>query len=47
MNQFSSIFRQILRIFSKTEFRASGREMKRERGARRFTCREQLVAMAL
>jgi hypothetical protein len=45
MNQFSSIFGQILQIFSKTEFYAAVRETKSEKGAKGFTCWGQFVAM--
>ncbi len=45
MNKFNSIFGQILRIFSKTEFQNAVIEMKAERKARGFTCWEQFVAM--
>lgn len=45
MNKFNSIFGQILRIFSKTEFQNAVIEMKAERRAKGFTCWEQFVAM--
>jgi len=45
MNKFSSMFGQILRIFSKTEFYATVKELKAEKGAKGFTCWEQFVAM--
>lgn len=45
MNKFNSIFGQILRIFSKTEFQNAVIEMKAERKAKGFTCWEQFVAI--
>jgi len=45
MNQFSSIFGQILRIFSKRDFYEAVRETKSEKGAKGFTCWGQFVAM--
>jgi len=45
MNKFSSMFGQILQIFSKTEFGNAVIETKAEKKAKGFTCREQLVAM--
>jgi hypothetical protein len=45
MNQFSSIFGQILQIFSKRDFYEAVRETKSEKGAKGFTCWEQFVAM--
>ena len=45
MNQFSSIFGQILRIFSKRDFYEAVRETKSEKGAKGFTCWVQFVAM--
>jgi hypothetical protein len=45
MNQFSSIFGQILRIFSKRDFYEAVRETKGEKGAKGFTCWGQFVAM--
>jgi hypothetical protein len=45
MNKFSSIFGQILQIFSKAEFSSAVMETKAERKAKGFTCWEQFVAM--
>ena len=45
MNQFSSIFGQILRIFSKRDFYEAVRETRGEKGAKGFTCWGQFVAM--
>ena len=45
MNQFSSIFGQILQIFSKREFYEAVRETKSEKGAKGFTSWGQFVAM--
>ena len=45
MNQFSSIFGQILHIFSKRDFYEAVREAKAEKGAKGFTCWGQFVAM--
>jgi hypothetical protein len=45
MNKFSSIFGQILQIFSKREFQNTVVEMKAEKKAKGFTCWEQFVAM--
>ena len=45
MNQFSSIFGQILHIFSKREFYEAVRETKSEKGAKGFTSWGQFVAM--
>jgi len=45
MNKFSSIFGQILQIFSKKEFYRAVIETKAERGAKGFTCWQQFVAM--
>ena len=45
MNQFSSIFGQILQIFSKRDFYEAVRETKSEKGAKGFTCWGQFVAM--
>lgn len=45
MNQFSSIFGQILQIFPKSEFYRAVRETQSERGAKGFTSWGQFVAM--
>jgi Transposase DDE domain/Domain of unknown function (DUF4372) len=45
MNQFSSMFGQILQIFSKRDFYEAVRETKSEKGAKGFTCWGQFVAM--
>jgi hypothetical protein len=45
MNQFSSIFGQILQVFSKREFYEAVRETKSEKGAKGFTSWGQFVAM--
>ena len=45
MNKFSSIFGQILQIFSKKEFYKAAIETKAERGVKGFTCWQQFVAM--
>ena len=45
MNKFSSIFGQILQIFSKKEFYKAVIETRAERGAKGFTCWQQFVAM--
>jgi len=45
MNQFSSMFGQILQIFSKGEFYRAVKETKAEKGAKGFTCWGQFVAM--
>jgi FOG: Transposase and inactivated derivatives len=45
MNRVCSVFQQILKIFSRTEFEQLARKHKAERHARGFTCWEQLVAM--
>jgi hypothetical protein len=45
MNQFSSIFGQILQIFPKSEFYSAVRETQSEKGAKGFTCWGQFVAM--
>jgi hypothetical protein len=45
MNKFSSIFGQILQIFSKKEFYRAVIETRAERGAKGFTCWQQFVAM--
>jgi len=45
MNKFSSIFGQILQIFSKKEFYRAVIETRAEKGAKGFTCWQQFVAM--
>jgi hypothetical protein len=45
MNKFSSIFGQILQIFSRIEFQNVVIELKAEKKAKGFTCWEQFVAM--
>ncbi len=45
MNKFSSIFGQILQIFSKREFYSAVMETRAEKGAKGFSCWEQFVAM--
>jgi hypothetical protein len=47
MNKFSSIFGQILQIFSKREFYKAVMETQAERGAEGFTCWQQFVAMLI
>jgi hypothetical protein len=45
MNKFSSIFSQILSLFSRVEFERAVRETKAEHGAKGFTCWGQFVGM--
>lgn len=45
MNKFSSVFGQILQIFSKAEFYKAVKELKAGKGAKGFSCWEQFVAM--
>jgi len=45
MNRFSSIFGQILHLFSKREFFEAVYATKSERGAKGFACWDQFVAM--
>lgn len=45
MNKFSSIFGQILQIFTKTEFQNAVIDTKAEKKAKGFTCWEQFVSM--
>lgn len=45
MNAFSSVFGQILKLFSRTEFQQLVNETKAERHARGFSCWQQFVAM--
>ncbi len=45
MNRVCSVFRQILNVFSRSEFEQLARKHGAERHARGFTCWDQLVAM--
>jgi hypothetical protein len=45
MNKFSSMFGQVLQIFSRQEFYAAVQETKADKGAKGFSCWEQFVAM--
>jgi len=45
MNKFSSIFSQILSLFSRLEFEKTVKETRAEYGAKGFTCWGQFVAM--
>ncbi len=45
MNKLSSMFGQILHIFSKIEFYSAVKELRAEKGAKGFICWEQFVAM--
>jgi hypothetical protein len=45
LNAFSSVFGQILKLFSRTEFQQLVNETKAERHARGFSCWQQFVAM--
>ncbi len=45
MNKFSSMFGQVLQIFSKREFYAAVQETKAEKAAKGFSCWGQFVAM--
>ena len=45
MNRVCSVFRQILNVFSRTEFEQLARKHGAERHARGFTCWDQFVAM--
>lgn len=45
MNRVCSVFRQILNVFSRSEFEQLARKHGGERHARGFTCWDQLVAM--
>ena len=44
MNRFSSMFSQLLQLFSRLEFYKMVKETKAERHARGFTCWGQFVA---
>jgi hypothetical protein len=45
MNKFSSMFGQVLQIFSKREFYSAVKETKAEKGAKGFSSWGQFVAM--
>ncbi|MBF0558859.1 MAG: IS4 family transposase [Nitrospirae bacterium] len=45
MNKFSSIFGQIVKLFSKQDFYEAVAESKAEKGAKGFTCWQQFVGM--
>lgn len=45
MNKFSSMFGQVLHIFSKKEFYSAVKETRAEKGAKGFSCWDQFVAM--
>ncbi|MGC8756712.1 MAG: DUF4372 domain-containing protein, partial [bacterium] len=45
MNKYSSIFGQILQIFSKHEFYEAVKETRADKGAKGFSCWGQFVAM--
>ncbi len=45
MNRFSSVFSQLLHLFSRLEFQQAVKETRAERHARGFTCWGQFVAM--
>lgn len=45
MNKYSSIFGQILQIFSRNEFYSAVKELRADKGAKGFSCWEQFVAM--
>ena len=45
MNRFSSMFSQILQLFSRSEFQGLVKETRAERHARGFTCWDQFVSM--
>ena len=45
MNKFSSIFGQIVKLFSKQDFYEAVSECKAEKGAKGFTCWQQFVGM--
>ena len=45
MNKCSGIFGQILKVFSRSEFYRAVKEQKAERGAKGFSCWDQIVAM--
>jgi len=45
MKKFSNIFGQILQIFSRNEFYRAVKETEAEKGAKKFTCRQQFVGM--
>jgi hypothetical protein len=45
MNKFSSMFGQVLQIFSKKEFYSAVKKTQAEKGAKGFSCWGQFVAM--
>ena len=45
MNQFNSIFGQLLHVFPKSEFYSAVKETQSEKGAKGFACWSQFVAM--
>ncbi len=45
MNRYSSVFGQILQLFSTAEFYKAVKETKAEKGAKGFSCWDQFVAM--
>ena len=45
MRRFSSIFRQLLQLFSRLEFQSAVTATKAERHMRGFACRGQFVRM--
>lgn len=45
MNKFSSIFGQILQVFSWSEFYKAVMETESEKGAKGFTCWQQFVVV--
>jgi hypothetical protein len=45
MNKYSSVFGQILQLFTKAEFYKAVKETKAEKGAKGFSCWDQFVAM--
>lgn len=45
MNKFSSMFGQVLQIFSKREFYSAVKELNADKGAKGFSCWDQFVAM--
>ena len=45
MNKFSSMFGQVLQIFSKKEFYSAVKMTQAEKGAKGFSCWNQFVAM--
>jgi hypothetical protein len=45
MNQFSSVFGQILQIFSRNDFQREVNALHAEKGSKGFSCWDQFVAM--